>query len=52
MSRKKINIETEQKFNIQLQLFSPLSNKIKIREKPYFFGSKKDILTERITQRN
>ena len=44
-----MNIEKEQNFNIQLQ---PLSNKIKIREKPVFFGSKKDILTDRIRQRN
>ena len=47
-----MNIEKEQNFNIQLQPFSPLSNKIKIREKPAFFGSKKDISTDRIRHRN
>ena len=52
ISRKKMNLEKEQNFNIQLQPFSPLSNKIKIREKQGFIGSKKDISTDRIRHRN
>ena len=47
-----MNLEKEQNFNIQLQPFSPLSNKIKIREKLVFFGSKRDISTDKIRQRN